>query len=61
MVGSMAAATIVRLAALSCVSCTHDRSVWRCMLAVLVRMEGKPFAAGAMRECYAMKKLSTFG
>ncbi|GAX82885.1 hypothetical protein CEUSTIGMA_g10311.t1 [Chlamydomonas eustigma] len=28
---------------------------------VLVRVESKPFAAGAMRECYAMKKLSTFG
>ncbi|KAF8055109.1 Eef2k [Scenedesmus sp. PABB004] len=27
---------------------------------VLVRMEGRPFAAGAMRECYALKKLSTF-
>ncbi|KAG2449797.1 hypothetical protein HYH02_005320 [Chlamydomonas schloesseri] len=27
---------------------------------VLVKMEGKPFAAGAMRECYAAKKLSTF-
>lgn len=27
---------------------------------VLVKMEVKPFAAGAMRECYAMKKLSTF-
>lgn len=25
---------------------------------VLVRMESKPFAAGAMRECYAFKKLS---
>lgn len=23
-------------------------------------MEGKPFAAGAMRECFAAKKLSTF-
>ena len=28
--------------------------------AVLVKMEVKPFAAGAMRECYAAKKLSTF-
>ncbi|GFR42631.1 hypothetical protein Agub_g3567 [Astrephomene gubernaculifera] len=27
---------------------------------VLVKMESKPFAAGAMRECYAAKKLSTF-
>ncbi|KXZ51661.1 hypothetical protein GPECTOR_11g114 [Gonium pectorale] len=27
---------------------------------VLVKMEAKPFAAGAMRECYAAKKLSTF-
>jgi len=27
---------------------------------VLVKIESKPFAAGAMRECYAMKKLSTF-
>jgi len=27
---------------------------------VLVKVEGKPFAAGAMRECFAMKKLSTF-
>jgi hypothetical protein len=27
---------------------------------VLVKMEEKPFGAGAMRECYAMKKLSTF-
>lgn len=28
--------------------------------AVLVKVESKPFAAGAMRECFAMKKLSTF-
>lgn len=28
--------------------------------AVLVKIEARPFAAGAMRECYAMKKLSTF-
>lgn len=28
--------------------------------AVLVKMDNKPFAAGAMRECFAMKKLSTF-
>jgi len=27
---------------------------------VLVKMEAKPFGAGAMRECYAMKKMSTF-
>lgn len=27
---------------------------------VLVKIESRPFAAGAMRECYAMKKLSTF-
>uniref|UniRef100_A0A383WC16 Alpha-type protein kinase domain-containing protein n=1 Tax=Tetradesmus obliquus TaxID=3088 RepID=A0A383WC16_TETOB len=27
---------------------------------VLVKIEARPFAAGAMRECYAMKKLSTF-
>ncbi|KAG2490554.1 hypothetical protein HYH03_010948 [Edaphochlamys debaryana] len=27
---------------------------------VLVKMESKPFAAGAMRECFAAKKLSTF-
>lgn len=27
---------------------------------VLVKMEAKPFAAGAMRECYAAKQLSTF-
>lgn len=25
---------------------------------VIIRMEEKPFAAGAMRECFAMKKLS---
>ena len=25
--------------------------------AVLVKIEVRPFAAGAMRECYAMKKL----
>jgi hypothetical protein len=28
--------------------------------AVLVKMERRPFAAGAMRECFALKKLSTF-
>lgn len=28
--------------------------------AVLVKIEARPFAAGAMRECFAMKKLSTF-
>ncbi len=28
--------------------------------AVLIKMEAKPFAAGAMRECYAAKQLSTF-
>eukprot|EP00884_Botryococcus_braunii_P010320 jgi/Botrbrau1/1928/Bobra.0005s0031.1 len=27
---------------------------------VLIKMEDKPFAAGAMRECYAVKKLSSF-
>jgi len=27
---------------------------------VLVKVESRPFAAGAMRECFAMKKLSTF-
>ena len=27
---------------------------------MLVKMEEKPFGAGAMRECFAMKKLSTF-
>eukprot|EP00775_Hariotina_reticulata_P009172 gene9172-9339_t len=27
---------------------------------VLVKLEPRPFAAGAMRECFAMKKLSTF-
>lgn len=29
--------------------------------AVLVKMERLPFAAGAMRECFATKKLSTMG
>lgn len=29
-------------------------------IAVLVKMERRPFAAGAMRECFALKKLSTF-
>eukprot|EP00955_Chlamydomonas_euryale_P097579 365084-Chlamydomonas_euryale.AAC.15 len=33
-------------------ACTHAH-------AVLVKVEDKPFAAGAMRECFAMKKLST--
>ena len=27
---------------------------------MLVKMERKPFAAGAMRECFAAKKLSNF-
>ena len=38
---------------------THNISAPLCR-AVIVKMETKPFAAGAMRECYAMKKLSTF-
>jgi len=29
-------------------------------ISVLVKMERRPFAAGAMRECFALKKLSTF-
>jgi len=52
--------------------CIHKRPMERCVRMrynphtgewvtddVLVKVEDKPFAAGAMRECFAMKKLST--
>lgn len=33
------------------------RDVWECS-ETLIKMEGEPFAKGAMRECYRMKKMS---
>jgi hypothetical protein len=39
---------------------THPPTHPPALAPVLVKMEGRPFAAGAMRECFALKKLSTF-
>lgn len=37
-------------------ACAQDQNPW-VQDEVLIKMEDKPFAAGAMRECYAVKKL----
>ena len=41
-------------------SAPHGGVTCCCRRCRQVKLEVKPFGAGAMRECYAMKKLSTF-